>query len=81
MINHQQFFASRSQVGGCGPSISGRRTKLDNLLALSDLAKLGRACPLYPGTSDLNSFRDIERVVDLNAEISNCTFDLRVPKE
>jgi hypothetical protein len=41
----------------------------------------GRARHLCPGTSDLNFFCDVERVVYLNAQIPNRTFDLRMPQK
>src|SRR5690242_5572427 len=42
---------------------------------------MGRARPLCPGTSDINLFRYRERVIDLNAEVANRTFDLGVTEQ
>jgi hypothetical protein len=42
---------------------------------------LGRACPLCPDTSDLDLLSDGKRVIDLNAEIPDRTFQLRVAKQ
>ena len=39
-------------------------------LAQTRSQQAGRACPLCPGTSDLNLLRYRERVIDLNAQIS-----------
>ncbi len=36
----------------------------------------GRARPLCPGISDINLFCYRERIINLNPEISDCTFDL-----
>jgi hypothetical protein len=41
----------------------------------------GRACPLCPGTSDINLFRYCESIVHLDTEISDCAFDLGVTKQ
>jgi hypothetical protein len=43
--------------------------------------RLGRACPLCPGISDVNLFRYRERVVDLNAKISDGAFDFCVTEQ
>jgi hypothetical protein len=37
---------------------------------------LGRARQLCPGTSDLDFLGDLNRIVDLDAKISNRAFDL-----
>jgi len=50
-------------------------------MGLSAHAELGRVCPLYPGTSNLGRLRDFERVVYLNAEISNGAFNLGVTQQ
>jgi hypothetical protein len=42
---------------------------------------LGRACPLCPGISDVNLFRYGQRVIDLDAEISDRAFDLGMSKQ
>jgi len=39
---------------------------------------MGRAYPLCPGISDISLFRYRERVVDLDAEVADGAFDLRV---
>jgi len=44
-------------------------------------SRTGRACPLFLGISDVNLFCDCQGVIDLNAEISDGTFDLGVPKQ
>ena len=36
----------------------------------------GRACPLCPGTSDINSFRYCEGIIYFDAEIYDRAFDL-----
>src|SRR5262245_19683425 len=41
----------------------------------------GRACPLCPGTSDINLFCYHERVVDLNTEIAYGALDFRVAEQ
>ena len=41
----------------------------------------GRACPLCPGTSDINLFRYCQSVIDFNAKVSDRTFDLGMPKQ
>src|SRR5215510_13952284 len=41
----------------------------------------GRACPLCPGTSDINLFCYRERIVDFDAEIADRTLDLRVAEQ
>jgi hypothetical protein len=39
---------------------------------------LGRARQLCPGTSDLDFLRNLDGIVDLNAEISNRTLNFRM---
>jgi hypothetical protein len=46
------------------------------LLAQSGGWRLGRACPLCPGTSDINLFRYCQSIIHLDAEISHRAFDL-----
>ena len=41
----------------------------------------GRACPLSPGTSDVNLFRYCQGVIDLDAEIPDGAFDLGMPEQ
>src|ERR1700755_218114 len=41
----------------------------------------GRACPLCPGTSDINLFCYRERVVDLDTEIAYGALDFRVAEQ
>jgi hypothetical protein len=41
----------------------------------------GRACPLYPGISDINLFRYCESIVYFDAKISNRAFYLGVTKQ
>jgi hypothetical protein len=48
------------------------------LLAQSGVWRVGRACPLCPGISDINLFRHCWGVIDLDAEIPDCAFDLRM---
>jgi hypothetical protein len=42
---------------------------------------VGRACPLCPGSSDVDLLRDGEGVVDLDPKVSDCAFDLRMAKQ
>ena len=45
---------------------------------------MGKAYPLCPGGSDINLFRDRERVVNLDAEIADGAFDfaaIGVPRD
>jgi hypothetical protein len=42
--------------------------------------KVGRACPLCPGISDINLFRYCQGVIDLDAEIPDRAFDFGMPK-
>jgi hypothetical protein len=51
------------------------------MLAQTGGWRAGRACPLCPGISDINLFRYCERVIDLDAEIPDCAFDLGMPKQ
>jgi hypothetical protein len=41
----------------------------------------GRACPLCPGTSDINLFRYCQSIVYFDPEISDRAFDLDVAKQ
>jgi hypothetical protein len=41
----------------------------------------GRARQLCPGISDLDFLGDLNRIVDLDAKISNRAFDLRVAQQ
>lgn len=41
----------------------------------------GQSMSALPGTSDINLFRYCQGVIDLNAEISHCAFDLGMPKQ
>jgi len=50
-------------------------------LALTGRWRLGRACPLSPGISDINLFRYCQGIVYLNAKISDRAFDLGVAKQ
>ncbi len=50
------------------------------LLARSCHDQTGRACPLYPGRSDLDLFRYGESVVDFDAKIANGALNLRMPE-
>ena len=43
--------------------------------------RLGRACPLCPGISDVDLFRYRKRVIDLNAEVSDGAFDFCVSEQ
>ena len=43
--------------------------------------RTGRACPLCPGSSDINLFRYCQGVIDLDAEVSHRAFDLGMPKQ
>ena len=43
--------------------------------------RVGRACPLCPGSSDIDLLSDCKSVVDLNPKIPDCAFDFRVTKE
>ena len=42
---------------------------------------VGRACPLCPGDSDVNLFRYAKRIIDFDAEVPDCAFDLGVAQE
>jgi hypothetical protein len=42
---------------------------------------VGRACPLCPGISDIDSFRYCQSVIDLDAEIPDRTFDLGMTEQ
>ena len=56
-------------------------SKLGRLLARFRQRGMGRAGLLCPGSSDVDLLGDRESVVDLNTEISNCAFDLRMAKQ
>ena len=43
--------------------------------------RMGRACPLCPGISDINLFCYRKRIVYLDPEVSHGAFDLRVAKQ
>jgi hypothetical protein len=51
------------------------------LVAQTGGLRSGRACPLYPGISDINLFRYCEGIVYFDAEISNRAFDLRMSEQ
>jgi hypothetical protein len=40
---------------------------------------LGRAAALCPYTSDVDLLRDLDSVIDLDAQVAKGAFDLRVP--
>jgi hypothetical protein len=42
---------------------------------------MSRACPLCPGISDINLFRNCQGVIDLDAKISDRAFDLGMPEQ
>jgi hypothetical protein len=42
---------------------------------------LGRARQLCPGTSDLDFLRNLDGIIDLNAEISNRTLNFRMAQQ
>ena len=42
---------------------------------------MGRACPLCPGTSDINLFCYCQSITHFDAEISDRAFDLGVAKQ
>ena len=50
-------------------------------LAQTGGQRLGRAFPLCPGISDINLFRYCQRVINLNAKISDRAFDLGMPEQ
>ena len=41
----------------------------------------GRACPLSPGTSDVNLFRYCQGVINFDAQVSDRAFDLGMSKQ
>jgi hypothetical protein len=43
--------------------------------------RLGRACPLCPGISDVDLFRYRKCVIDLNAEVSDGAFNFCVTEQ
>src|SRR5215813_6310539 len=54
---------------------------VSSLLAQTGDRKMGRACPLCPGISDVNLFRYCQGIVHFDAEISDRAFDLGVAKQ
>jgi len=42
---------------------------------------MGRACPLCPGSSDVNSFCDFEGIVKLNAEVAHDALDFHISQQ
>ena len=56
---------------------------LSNLVDMARFCRerLGRACPLCPGISDVNLFRYRKRVIHLNTEVSDGAFDFGVPEQ
>src|SRR5262245_61241975 len=44
-------------------------------------AELGRACPLCPGLSDVNLFRNRKCIVHFDTEVSDCALDFSVTKQ
>src|SRR5262245_53854494 len=67
-----------SGLPDCGQISSARQRPH---VARSSCQWMGRAYPLCPGTSDINLLRYRERVVNVNAEISDGAFDLRVAQQ
>ena len=51
------------------------------LLAQSGGWRVGRACPLCPGISDVNLFGYCQGVIYFDAQVSDRAFDLGMPKE
>jgi hypothetical protein len=51
------------------------------LLARSCRSRVGRACPLCPGTSDVDLLSYGERIIYLDAEIAHSALDLRMAEE
>src|SRR5438132_9221123 len=51
------------------------------MLAQTGSWRMGRACPLCPGISDINLFRYCQGVIDFDAEIAHRAFDLGVPEQ
>jgi hypothetical protein len=50
-------------------------------MAQSGRKRLGRACPLCPGISDIHLLGDRQGIVDLDAEVADRALDLRVTEE
>jgi hypothetical protein len=50
-------------------------------LAQTGGERLGKACPLCPGISDINLFRDCEGIIDFDAEVSDRAFYLCVSEQ
>jgi hypothetical protein len=53
-------------------------TALVPLVARAGRTRMGRACPLCPGISDVNLFRYRKRIIDFDAEVSDGAFDFGV---
>jgi hypothetical protein len=51
------------------------------LMARSCQVEEGRACPLCPGSSDIDLFGDRQGIVDLDPKIPNRTLDLSMAKQ
>jgi hypothetical protein len=60
---------------------SRNRTDLCPLLARAGHRRLGRACPLCPGNSDVHLLSDRQGVVDLDPEITYRALDLGVAEQ
>jgi len=63
---------------GSGYWSGGRRSGTGTLFTVS---RPGRARQLCPGISDVNFLRDLDRIVDLDAEIADSALDLGVAKQ
>jgi hypothetical protein len=50
-------------------------------LARSAVSNRAEQCPLCPDTSDFDLLRDGKRIIDLDSEISDCTFHFLVAKQ
>src|SRR5260370_17923962 len=60
----------------------GEATEMEcRLLAQTGGWNMGRACPLCPGTSDINLFCYFQSIIHFDAEISDRAFDLGVAKQ
>jgi len=57
------------------------RVNSRSVLAQTGCWRLGRACPLCPGISDINLFRYCQSIVYFDPEISDGAFDLGVAKQ
>jgi hypothetical protein len=60
---------------------SSDRIKQGLSLARTGRLKVGRACPLCPGSSDINLFRYCQCIVYFNAQISDGAFNLGVSEQ